>query len=123
MGRVPARWLIFNKKIVIINYKIKEGADIDMARGAEAKAIITKKILETFEGSFPYDKEIRVPIVENGETIQVKITLTAAKVNVENGGDNAVPTAVGSTPVSNQNLMITEQEKQETKELLESLNL
>lgn len=94
-----------------------------MARGAEAKAIITQKILETFEGSFPYDKEIRIPIQENGELVQIKVTLTAAKVNVENGGDNAVPAVAESASASNQNLMITEQEKEETRELLESLNL
>ncbi len=62
-----------------------------MARGAEAKNIVTAKILETFEGAFPYDKEIRIPIAENGEIIQIKVTLTCAKVNVENGGDVAIP--------------------------------
>ena len=58
-----------------------------MARGAESKELITQKILETFEGSFKYDKEIRIPMLENGEIVQVKVTLTAAKVNVESGGD------------------------------------
>lgn len=69
-----------------------------MAKGQESKNIITKKILETFEGSFQYDKEIRIPIIENGETIQIKITLTAAKTNVEPGGENALPNAA---PVNN----------------------
>lgn len=95
-----------------------------MARGTESKEIITRKILETFENSFKYDKEIRIPIVENGELIQIKVTLTAAKVNVESGGDTAVPVA-GNAPTvnSSDNLMITEQEKKETMELLQSLNL
>lgn len=93
-----------------------------MARGSESKEIITQKILETFEGSFRYDKEIRIPIVENGEVIQVKVTLTAAKVNVANGSDTAVPmtNAGGGQPVT-QNLEITPEEKQETANLLESL--
>ena len=68
-----------------------------MARGTESKNIITKKILDTFEGSFQYDKEIRIPIMENGEQIQIKITLTAAKVNVEPGSENALPSAAAPT--------------------------
>lgn len=95
-----------------------------MARGTESKEIITRKILETFENSFKYDKEIRIPIVENGELIQIKVTLTAAKVNVENGGDTAVPVAGSASTVnSSDNLMITEQEKEDTMKLLQSLNL
>ena len=34
-----------------------------MARGSVAKEIVAKKLLETFEGSFAYEKEIRIPIV------------------------------------------------------------
>lgn len=93
-----------------------------MARGTESKEFITQKILETFEGSFKYDKEIRIPVLENGETVQIKVTLTAAKVNVENGGDVAVPAAATSaTPTFISD--ITDQEKQEVADLLASLNL
>ena len=60
-------------------------------KGAQAKEEITKKILEVFPSAFQYDKEIRVPWTENGEQIQVKLTLTAAKVMVKVGGDAAVP--------------------------------
>lgn len=60
------------------------------ARGAESKQKITETILDTFENSFAYDKEIRIPLYENGELIQIKVTLTAAKVNVDNpAGDSA----------------------------------
>ena len=72
------------------------------ARGAESKEKITQKILETFPGSFIYEKEIRVPVMENGEQVQIKVVLTCAKVNVECGGDVALPgdsVAVASTPV------------------------
>ena len=61
------------------------------ARGAVAKEQITQKILEMFDGAFKYEKEIRIPVEENGETIQIKVTLTAAKNNVESGGDTALP--------------------------------
>ena len=57
------------------------------ARGAEAKQIITDKILQIFEGSFIYGKEIRVPLQENGERVEIKVTLTCAKENV-GGNDN-----------------------------------
>lgn len=93
-----------------------------MARGSQVKEEITQKILETFEGSFRYEKEIRIPMLENGELIQVKVTLTAAKTNVEHGGDKAVPGA--ATPVaSSQSSELTEEEKKETADLLASLNL
>lgn len=91
-----------------------------MARGADAKLKITNKILETFEGAFPYDKEIRIPVEENGEIIQIKVTLTAAKTNVENGGDTAKPTAA---PTNLGNLEITETEKNEVKDLISALGL
>lgn len=55
------------------------------ARGAWSKEQVWNKILETFPGSFVNEKEIRVPMVENGERIEIKVTLTAAKTNV--GGD------------------------------------
>lgn len=50
-----------------------------MARGSIAKEEITTKILSAFEGAFVHDKIIRVPIQENGEIVEIKITLTAAK--------------------------------------------
>ena len=92
-----------------------------MARGQESKVIITNKILEMFEGSFQYDKEIRIPIVENGETVQIKCTLACAKTNVENGAGNEVPSA-SSTPTVGSSEM-TEQEKSEVKDLISKLGL
>lgn len=64
-----------------------------MARGSLAKEKIMNKILSTFDGSFLYNdgKELRIPIEENGEIVQIKIAMTAAKVNVESGADNATP--------------------------------
>ena len=91
-----------------------------MAKGSQAKAEITQKILECFENSFTYDKEIRIPIMENGELVQIKCTLTCAKVNVENGGDTVVP---GSASATSSAPELTEQEKKDTADLLASLNL
>ena len=99
------------------------------ARGAVAKEQIMSQILANFEGAFKYDKEIRIPVVENGETIQIKITLTAAKTNVEVGGDMAVPGAQKEmvTPggsfneTSNAPVEPTAEEKENVAKLVASL--
>ena len=57
------------------------------ARGAWSKGIVKEKILETFKDSFENGSEIRIPLYENGDRIEIKVTLTAAKTNV--GGDAA----------------------------------
>lgn len=66
-------------------------------KGAQSKEQISKKILETFEGSFSYNggKEIRIPWREDGSILQIKITLTAAKVPVEPEDGSVTPASVG----------------------------
>ena len=97
-----------------------------MARGAEAKQIITNKILQTFEGSFIYaSKEIRVPLQENGERVEIKVTLTCAKENVggndndftmkQEDAENIMTKAVSAIP--------TEQEKANIADLMSRLGL
>ena len=50
-----------------------------MAKGSASKEIIFARLLETFEGSFMQDDKIlRIPCQENGETVEIKVTLTAA---------------------------------------------
>ena len=58
-----------------------------MARGQEEKLIVINKIKEVFPEAFEYDKTIRIPIGD----VQIKVALTAAKDNVEPGGDAAIP--------------------------------
>ena len=58
-----------------------------MARGAEEKQMVIDKIKEVFPEAFEYDKTIRIPVGD----VQIKVALTAAKDNVEPGGDAAVP--------------------------------
>ena len=58
-----------------------------MARGQEEKLIVINKIKEVFPEAFEYDKTIRIPVGD----VQIKVALTAAKDNVEPGGDTAVP--------------------------------
>ena len=100
------------------------------AKGSVLKEEITNKILECFPGSFRYDKEIRIPGIENSENLQIKITLTCAKVNVENGGDTTVPgaaaaaktvtTSASPAPAGSINEP-TEEEKQRVVDLINKL--
>lgn len=96
-----------------------------MARGAEAKKIVTTKLLETFNGAFLYNdgKEVRIPIEENGEEIQIKVALTAAKENVYPGGDNALPgETIEKIESVSQTQERTEPIKKPTKEELKNVN-
>lgn len=98
-------------------------------KGSIAKEEVAKKILETFTGSFKYDKEIRIPMMENGELVQLKCTLTCAKVNVEPNGDVAIPGAgsteinFGSTPIEEKIVEATEEEKATVARLAKMLDL
>ena len=76
-----------------------------MARGAVSKQAVIDKILETFQGSFVYGKELRIPMIEDGEQVEIKVTLACAKTNVGDGavaGDfesgNAVQVSVTEAP-------------------------
>ena len=99
------------------------------ARGSESKNIITAKLLETFAGSFIYDKNIIIPMVENGESLQIKIALTCAKTNVESGMDNAIPgaeiaTTAAPKAIDNHNVAeVTEEEKQNVLKAMKALGL
>ena len=65
------------------------------AKGQQAKEALIQELLNYFgDRAFKYDKEIRVECLENGEKVQIKLALTAAKVVVEKDGDVAVPGAV-----------------------------
>ena len=73
------------------------------AKGSILKSEIVKKILATFPGSFLYNdgKEIRINGMEEGQMLQIKLTLTCAKVAVENGNDTALP---GEQSAINENI-------------------
>lgn len=105
-----------------------------MARGAASKEQVMAGILAAFPGSFKYDKEIRIPMNEDGEIIQIKCVLTAAKVNVENGGDIAVPGAITTTTTKTATASVnsapagfmnepTAEEKQAVADLVSKLGL
>ena len=62
------------------------------SRGSILKKEVTEKILAAFPGSFLYNdgKEIRINGTEEGQLLQIKVTLTAAKVAVEGGNDSVL---------------------------------
>ena len=103
-----------------------------MAKGAIAKSAIIEKILETFEGSFVYNngKEVRIPFNEEGNEIQIKVTLTAAKENVSPEGEVLKAAAVASeaVPVSAFDTApkiteVSEEEKKNVEDLIKALGL
>ena len=94
------------------------------ARGAWSKEQVWNKILETFPGSFVNEKEIRIPMIENGDRIEIKVTLTAAKTNV--GGDAANGGVQGTEAAVSAHTEIlppSEEEKAQVNNLLAKLGL
>lgn len=99
-------------------------------KGTLLKKEITDKILATFEGSFLYNdgKEIRIPGLEDGQELQVKVALTCAKTNVSPNGENALPgeDAITEVSVSNTSQVsaeVTQEEKDNIKKMMEVLGL
>ena len=97
------------------------------AKGSILKQEIASKILAAFPGSFLYNdgKEIRINGTENGEKLQIKLTLTAAKVAVEGGSDTVLPgeTATATADVKSNvvNERIPQEPSEEEKERLTML--
>lgn len=96
-----------------------------MAKGAAEKEVVIQKILETFENSFVYGKEIRVPVND----VQIKVTLTCAKENVSAGADSAIPGAVPAvtnafdTMAEKEEIHASEEEVKLVNSLIDKLGL
>lgn len=99
------------------------------AKGTIAKEAITKKILSTFDGSFVNGKEIRIPFMEEGNLIQIKITLTAAKENIAGNvaeilpGETHAEVATLPTAASSASTLVepTEEEINNLKQLMNAV--
>lgn len=93
-------------------------------KGTKAKQEITQKILEIFPNSFTYEKEIRIPYVEDGAAGQIKVTLTAAKNMIDNG-TSPISETTTSAPTASENIPTepSDEEKERLKILLEKLGL
>ena len=104
-----------------------------MARGTIGKANVIKKIKEAFGADFigEYDKKIYVYTQENGERIQIAISLTCPKTQVAvadapatgdfNFEDDAPSTVVAAGAY--QPAEITTEERERVNDLIKKLGL
>ena len=102
------------------------------AKGSIAKEEIGQTILNTFTGSFmcPDGKTIRIPMEENGEIIEIKVALTAAKdilgqgievSNTDTKSAATVTTPVEDCPFDVDNITPTQEEIDAVKRMTEAL--
>lgn len=97
------------------------------AKGSILKKEVAEKILAAFPGSFLYNdgKEIRINGTENGESLQIKVALTCAKVAVEGGDDTILPgektAATAGVKPTGTNEKIPQEPTAEEKERLTTL--
>ena len=105
-----------------------------MAKGTESKQKVFNKLLEVFPGSFMQDDKIlRIPCIENGDTVEIKVTLTAAKdvlgaaapasttaeAGEFNWDDASAPSSVETAAAQG----LSEDEKERVKKMMEALGL
>jgi len=97
-------------------------------KGSFTKELVTQKILETFDGAFLYgNKEIRLPFTEEGEPIEIKVTLTCAKQLVGETGPGPFATLNfedNTSPAQSQRTEVikpSEEEKKNVETLLSNL--
>lgn len=105
------------------------------AKGAIIKQEIIEKILQVFPDSFLFNegKEVRINGEENGEIIQIKVTLTASKTPIQNPTMTTVERAAATDeqtapfpapiPAEENSLEPSEEEKKRLVEMLQKLNL
>lgn len=103
------------------------------AKGTESKSLVTKKILEIFPNAFLYnnDKEIRIPLTEQGEQVEIKVVLSCAKTLVReaaaldwSGGSSTTP-AADPVPAPSEVVppQISEEDRRKVQELMAKLGL
>ena len=93
------------------------------ARGSQFKEEITQKILEMFDGAFLNGKELRIPGLEDGGEIQIKVALTCAKENVDRPAGDAEPKVTTGQATPQERIEVTEEEKIKVQNLIKELNL
>lgn len=110
-----------------------------MAKGQIFKAEVLKRIVDVFgDDAFLYNdgKELRINGQEDGEEVQIKVTLTAAKTPVIPGSDTEIPTSKCVETITNKAfeennkvqptatfVQPTEEEKKNLQEMLSRLGL
>lgn len=102
-------------------------------RGAESKVQVFNRILDTFPNSFAYNdnKEIRIPMKENGEDVEIKVVLSCAKTAVRQGDPNLAAWDVLPSPSNEKPIavaeeappQISEEDRAKVRELMAKLGL
>lgn len=98
-------------------------------KGALAKELIIKKLAEAFGEDWigEVDKKYYVWSKENGERVQIAITLTCPKVMVDTGAASAVASEenwdFSDIPEKKENVEISDKEKETIKLLMDQLGL
>lgn len=97
-----------------------------MAKGTNAKKEIISKLKEVFPDMFEYGgKELRIPMMEDGARVEIKVALTCAKTNV-GGEGGSVESGDKPLDFSNEtpaNIEPSAEEKQNIAELMSRLGL
>lgn len=95
------------------------------ARGTVAKQEVTEKLREAFGDNFigEYEKKIYVWANDGGDRVQIAITLTCPKIQIETGTVSADSDPAFPTAASAQSIEFTDQEKKNLEDLMARLNL
>lgn len=101
------------------------------AKGAESKKTIFEQMLKTFPGAFMVsDKELRIPMTEYGEPIEIKVALTRAKDLLGGGapkGEDAVLDFADPAPAPKINnpydIAPTPDEKRTVEQMMRALGM
>lgn len=94
-----------------------------MAKGAIAKQEVIAKIKEIFPEAFEYGKELRIPLEEDGQRVEIKVALTCAKTNVGGDGASEVSEVQSNDAVNAASAAPTEEEKKNIADLMDRLGL
>ena len=70
-----------------------------MAKGTVAKSEIFAKLKEIYPNAFMDDKVLRVPFTEDGDIVEIKVALTAAK-DVLGSGTASAPAAAPKAEIN-----------------------
>lgn len=94
-------------------------------RGSLSKTLIGTAILQVFPNSFiePDGKTIRIPTTCEGQLIEVKIQMTAAKDVVGTGNGGQASSETVTKQAAPQNAEMTDDEIKEVQELVKRLGL
>lgn len=97
-------------------------------RGTQAKAEILTKLQEIYPNAFLIDKVLRIPMIEDGQTVEIKITLVAAKDVLGNSISDVVDLRQKAPSEEKNNVSIaesirpTEEEKKLVEEMVKIIN-